>query len=643
MDASDGQKGLWTDLPRMEGGGPSINARRPPTGPGMALAPELAAALRNPDGVLFLDIETTGLSLYYDELTLVGYGSRGCFETFVVGDDPEGMLRTLASAEVLVTFNGKQFDVPFIRKTFGEVGLPRHHLDLRYAARRVGLAGGQKAIEVELGLRLREGLSTSDGAAAVLLWHRYLRGDLDALRELLAYNEADVRGMRAILDHVLAAHGAAADLLSDMPTFSADAIPYRSASRILPDPTRLARGSPTFDDVFDHAAGARVVGIDLTGSAARRSGVAVLVGRDVETALVATDDELVAAVVDAAPDLVSIDSPLSLPRGRATPWDDDPTRATHGIMRLSERTLKRRGINVYPCLLPSMQRLTARGMVLSERLRGLGIPVIESYPGAAQDIMGIPRKGAGKEWLAAGLAHFGLRGAFSLGRASHDELDAITSALVGTFFLEGRYEALGGPGENALIVPMLQPTRRGVVVAISGPICAGKTTAGRLLERKGYRYARFSMVIDDELRARGVAPDRVSRQALGMEIHATLGQAWLCERVSERLGNAPLAVIDGVRWLEDKAFLAERYGPNLLHIHLVATAAVRAGRYRAEPGQGRPFEEAEAQPVEQAVAALAEHADVVLANDSSLADFERNVECVVDTHADKAGGPCPLP
>ena len=53
-------------------------------------------------------------------------------------------------------------------------------------------------------------------------------------------------------------------------------------------------------------------------------------------------------------------------------------------MRESERELKRRGVNVYPCLIRSMQRLTARGIRLAGTLRERGLPVIESYPGAAQ-------------------------------------------------------------------------------------------------------------------------------------------------------------------------------------------------------------------------------------------------------------------
>jgi predicted nuclease with RNAse H fold len=93
-------------------------------------------------------------------------------------------------------------------------------------------------------------------------------------------------------------------------------------------------------------------------------------------------------------------------------------------------------------------------------LRSEGIPVIESYPGAAQDILGIPRKGAGEEWLKRGLAEFGIFGPYILQSVKHDELDAITSALVGSFFLAGNYEGLGHPDEEFLIVPEIRAASR---------------------------------------------------------------------------------------------------------------------------------------------------------------------------------------
>jgi len=173
----------------------------------------------------------------------------------------------------------------------------------------------------------------------------------------------------------------------------------------------------------------KVVGIDLTGSQERPSGVAFLNDNQViETKRLKSDLAIQEFVLGYAPDVVSIDSPLSLP--------EDSTK----IYRDCELTLKRRGIGVYWCLLPSMKNLTMRGISLAKKLRDKNISVIESYPGAAQDILNIPRKNKGVDVLAAGLAKYGIVGNLSI---SHDELDAITSAIVGILYLKGDYEALG--------------------------------------------------------------------------------------------------------------------------------------------------------------------------------------------------------
>lgn len=180
----------------------------------------------------------------------------------------------------------------------------------------------------------------------------------------------------------------------------------------------------------------KVVGIDLTGSEKRPSGVATLYdGGQVKTARLKTDSDLVSWVAADLPDVVSIDSPLSLP--------ENPAK----IYRDCELELKRRGIGVYWCLLPSMEKLTRRGIALAQVLRKQGFSVIESYPGAAQDILGMPRKNKGKEVLAQALIEYGVKGNLDV---SHDELDAITAAIVGQIYLGGKYEALG-----CLIIPRI--------------------------------------------------------------------------------------------------------------------------------------------------------------------------------------------
>lgn len=198
-----------------------------------------------------------------------------------------------------------------------------------------------------------------------------------------------------------------------------------------------------------------VVGIDLSGSEKKPSGFCVLKDGHAITQRVKSDQEILALISEIKPSLVSLDSPLSLPAGRITPFDDDPGRNLFGINRSCERLLLARGIRSYPPLIQSMQKLTERGMRLAGILRSLGYVVIEGYPGGAQDILGIPRKSKGLDLLINGLNLFGISGEYIVSRVSHDELDAITCALVGLFFLEGKYEALGNEQEGYLIIPKI--------------------------------------------------------------------------------------------------------------------------------------------------------------------------------------------
>ena len=598
------------------------------------LRDQLALCASSPDRILFLDIETTGLSHFYDEITLVGWTFGGAAKTLVKGQDPGPLIEDAARAKALITFNGIRFDTKFLAKEFPAATLPDTHIDLMYLCRRLGLKGGQKAIEKELNIRVRDGLADVDGAAAVLLWHRYLRGDAAALRKLVHYNRADIAAMGAILDLVVPCFALHPDLFLDDPRFRDWSAPegWRDLSPVLPAVARPTGGGepppPRFEGLFGGtpAAGSRVVGIDLTGSEARGSGWCLLDGSAAEVAVLHTDEDILDRTMRARPALVSIDSPLCLPRGRISVDDSDPGRREFGIMRESERVLKRRGVNVYPCLIRSMQKLTARGIRLAETLRGQGVPVIESYPGAAQDIMRIPRKGAGPEWLKKGLTDFGVSGAYETRDVTHDELDAITAALVGTFHLAGMTEALGTDEEPPLIIPRLGPGRPAIAVGVSGPIAAGKTTLARALERRGFAYTRFSLVLDDLLAERGLPRDRLHRQELGNEINASGRQRWLSARTVARAADADRIVIDGLRFPDDHAFMVERFGAGFRHVFIDAGADLRHARYGGGDGGaggGAAFEDAAGAVVERRVDELRSLAHEVFANQGDLPAVER--------------------
>lgn len=196
------------------------------------------------------------------------------------------------------------------------------------------------------------------------------------------------------------------------------------------------------------------IGIDLTGSEKRPSGICVLQGKDAYLSMVSSDEEIIRIVESNAGGLISIDSSLGLPAGRCCVHDACECRK-YGIMRESERILRKRGIRVYPTLIRSMQNLTLRGIGLARTFREAGYTVIESYPGAAQDILQFPRKKINVRQLEMDLMAMGIIPHSDREPVTHDQLDALTSALVGYFYLAGMYEAIGNEAEGHLILPDL--------------------------------------------------------------------------------------------------------------------------------------------------------------------------------------------
>jgi predicted nuclease with RNAse H fold/uncharacterized protein YprB with RNaseH-like and TPR domain/dephospho-CoA kinase len=599
-------------------------------------------ALSFPKRTLFLDIETTGLSLYYDYITLVGWSLGSNYGVYIAGQDPIGLYDSLRRASAIVTFNGSLFDLPFLRKHFPDLQLPTAHIDLRFFARRAGLSGTQKEIEAHVGLSRESDLQEINGKLAPVLWHKYLRGDSDALRKLIRYNHADIEGMKGIFDSLLISYLEKQHIPVKLrPTTQFTAHPSRlrwarngsqgnkraicveGAKRVFVPPISISDLTESLPSLPS------VVGIDLTGSEERASGWCILAGRDASTQRILSDDDLVETTLAVSPTVVSIDSPLGLPKGRINVEDSDPQRARHGIMRSCERELRRRGVSVYPCLIPSMQRLTARGIRLATKFRQIGVPVIESYPGAAQDILGVPRKRASLDFLKAGLGDFGLRGHWIEENVSHDEVDAVTAALVGLFWWSGRFEGLGDQEEGQLIIPDLRTdaakwlSRR--VIGLSGPIAAGKTTAARILEQYSFSYGRFSQVLAQILQLRSMPVTRETLQELGQQIHVQPGQRWLCQQLLNQLPVSGNIVVDGLRHPDDHAYLTERYGPAFVHLRVDTRDALRQERYRSQGGTDEDFALASTHQVEANVSKLGTLAHVVIENDHDLGALERAI------------------
>ncbi|MAF85822.1 MAG: exonuclease [Dehalococcoidales bacterium] len=157
----------------------------------------------------YLDIETTGLSRLYADITVIGvYLVNDSDSRLVqlVGEQvtEDNLLEAVEGVDTIFTYNGSRFDLPFIRASL-DVDLTDsyHHHDLMYDCWRCNLRGGFKAVERQLGIQRQ--LQGVDGLEAVMLWQRYKNyGDRTALATLLEYNKEDVVNLKVLREIISA-------------------------------------------------------------------------------------------------------------------------------------------------------------------------------------------------------------------------------------------------------------------------------------------------------------------------------------------------------------------------------------------------------------------------------------------------------
>jgi predicted nuclease with RNAse H fold len=193
----------------------------------------------------------------------------------------------------------------------------------------------------------------------------------------------------------------------------------------------------------------RVVGIDLAGSPKRDTGFCVLDERmSCTTRVLHGDEEILFNTIGERPSVVSIDAPLFLPKGRKSLESRGPPH-----LRECDKELLRMRIKFFPVSLGPMRMLTKRGIELRHELELRGLNVIESYPGAIQDLLRIPRKQGGLQELEMGLRRQGLALGPRKEGFTGDELDAATSALMALLYVKGEFRAIGDPSEGLMIIP----------------------------------------------------------------------------------------------------------------------------------------------------------------------------------------------
>ncbi len=152
---------------------------------------------------VFLDIETAH---YYGGITLIGLFDGYDTKMMVKGInlDKQALKRELERYKIIVTFNGSSFDLPVIERYFQGIVPEIPHIDLMHVCSRIGLKGGLKSIEKELGIKRLPELKHVTGEDAAELWRAFrATGDEYYLDLLIKYNEEDIVNLKPIAEHAV--------------------------------------------------------------------------------------------------------------------------------------------------------------------------------------------------------------------------------------------------------------------------------------------------------------------------------------------------------------------------------------------------------------------------------------------------------
>lgn len=175
------------------------------------------------------------------------------------------------------------------------------------------------------------------------------------------------------------------------------------------------------------------------------------------------------------------------------------------------------------------------------------------------------------------------------------------------------------------------------VVAIVGMAGAGKSEVARVFEKNGFARIRFGDITDEEIGKRGLAPgeenERYIRELLreehGMSAYARLN----LPRIESARKHSDV-VIDGLYSWEEYIFLKSHYGEDFYVVAVWASPETRysrlagRGERRLVLGESASRDRAEIEKVNKGGPIAM--ADFTIINETSLADFSRKAEKIVD-------------
>ena len=180
-----------------------------------------------------------------------------------------------------------------------------------------------------------------------------------------------------------------------------------------------------------------IIGIDLAGKATNPTGWAMLRNKTISTCHLHHYEEILKRSINCDPKIIAVDAPLSMPK--------------KAIMRKADKEMHKRGYPVFPPRFPAMEKLTLRAIRIVRELTRRRFKVIEVHPTSTRKALKMPTK----DWkkIQTIFIRIGLEGDLKTRVLTPHEIDAITAALTGHLYIQGKTELIGDKKEGYIVVP----------------------------------------------------------------------------------------------------------------------------------------------------------------------------------------------
>lgn len=176
-----------------------------------------------------------------------------------------------------------------------------------------------------------------------------------------------------------------------------------------------------------------------------------------------------------------------------------------------------------------------------------------------------------------------------------------------------------------MIIPDVNAEKKSTktIVGLAGHISSGKTTAGNFLKQKGFKYIRYSQILEKLLKDEHQAVSRQSLQDIGNKLNKN--QYVLSQMVYECIRDYDKVVIDGLRHPEDFTFFFEKYGFDFKLLFIKSQKKLRKARYSEQNNKNDSFEHADKNDSEKNIKNLIKLSSKIIYNNDSKEIFKEAV------------------